>query len=166
MINEHRKIGKKLKLFDISDSTSGVVDWYPKGFELYRKLQNYIRIMQDKYGYQEVSSPVLGSLELWEKSGHRQKYNENMFHLNENGLSVKPMSCPFHINMFNDIVTSYRELPFRIAEFGLCHRNEPSGSLNGLFRLRAFNQDDGHIFCREGQIKSELKLFCNILFEM
>ena len=166
MINEHRKLGKQLKLFDISESSSGMVDWYPKGYELYRSIQSRIRLMQEKYGYNEVNSPVLANHSLWETSGHSDKYDENMFHLQENNLSVKPMSCPFHINIFNDVVHSYKELPYRLSEFGLCHRNESSGSLNGLFRLRAFNQDDGHIFCREDQIKSELQHFCNMLFEM
>lgn len=166
MINEHRKIGKQLQLFSISEYASGMVDWYPKGYELYSSIENSIRSMLDKYDYKEVRSPVLASQSLWQSSGHSEKYNDNMFHLPENNLSVKPMSCPFHINIFNDIVQSYKELPFRIAEFGLCHRNEPSGALNGLFRLRSFNQDDGHIFCREEHIKSELKLFCNLLYEM
>lgn len=166
MINEHRKIAKQLKLFDISKNAPGMVDWYPKGYELYHSIQSYIRVMQEKYKYNEVSSPILANNELWETSGHSAKYQENMFHLQENQLAVKPMSCPFHISIFNDVVHSYRELPFRIAEFGLCHRNESSGSLNGLFRLRAFTQDDGHIFCRETQIKRELKSYCNMLFEM
>ncbi|EEX34389.1 MULTISPECIES: threonine--tRNA ligase [Vibrio] len=166
MINEHRKIGKQLKLFDISESVSGMVDWYPKGHELYRKVQAYIRSVQKRYGYHEVRSPVLANHSVWTTSGHNEKYGENMFHVPEHNLSVKPMSCPFHISMFNELVSSYRELPYRIAEFGLCHRNESSGSLNGLFRLRAFNQDDGHIFCQEQQIKDELKHFCAMLFEM
>lgn len=166
MINEHRKIGKQLQLFNISESASGMVDWYPNGYALYKRIEEYIRGMLAKYDYREVKSPVLASHDLWKNSGHSDKYNENMFHLTENNLSVKPMSCPFHINIFDDIVQSYKELPFRIAEFGLCHRNEPSGALNGLFRLRAFNQDDGHIFCREEQIKNELKHFCQLLFEM
>lgn len=165
MINEHRKLAKQLQLFDISDCASGMVDWYPKGFELYRNIQALIRSKQDEYGYKEVSSPILGTSNLWVKSGHSAKYDVNMFHLKEDELSVKPMSCPFHISMFDALVQSYRQLPFRLAEFGLCHRNEPSGALNGLFRLRAFRQDDGHIFCRENQIKSELSLFCTMLFE-
>ena len=166
MINEHRKLGKQLQLFNISENSAGMVDWYPKGHELYRRIEGYIRSMLDRYEYKEVKSPVLANDSLWQNSGHSEKYSDNMFHLSQNNLSVKPMSCPFHINIFNDIVHSYKELPFRVAEFGLCHRNEPSGALNGLFRLRAFNQDDGHIFCREAQIKNELKLYCQLLFEM
>lgn len=166
MINEHRRLGKQLQLFNISDNASGMVDWYPKGYELYRRVESYIRAMQENYGYREVRSPILANDALWRNSGHSEKYNDNMFHLSHNNLSVKPMSCPFHINIFNDIVHSYKELPFRISEFGLCHRNEPSGALNGLFRLRAFNQDDGHIFCRERQIKSELKHYCKMLYEV
>ncbi|WP_269202348.1 threonine--tRNA ligase [Pseudoalteromonas luteoviolacea] len=166
MINEHRKIGKQLQLFDMSSSASGMVDWYPQGYKLYRRIQSYIRTMQLKYGYHEVNSPVLANHDIWHTSGHSDKYQQNMFHLHEHNLAVRPMSCPFHINIFNSLVKSYKQLPYRIAEFGLCHRNEASGSLNGLFRLRAFNQDDGHIFCRKGQIKNELKQFCNMLFEM
>lgn len=166
MINEHRKLGKQLQLFNISENASGMVDWYPKGYELYRRIEGYIRSMLNKYDYREIRTPVLASDSLWQNSGHMDKYSNNMFHLSQSNLSVKPMSCPFHINIFNDIVHSYKELPFRIAEFGLCHRNEPSGALNGLFRLRAFNQDDGHIFCREEQIQSELKLYCQLLYEM
>ena len=166
MINEHRKIGRQLQLFDISDHASGTVDWYPKGYGLYRDIENFIRSMLKKYEYREIRSPVLASHSLWRVSGHSDKYDVNMFHLEENDLAVKPMSCPFHINMFNELVSSYRELPFRLAEFGLCHRNEPSGALNGLFRLREFNQDDGHIFCREEHIKSELAHFCELLFDM
>ena len=119
-----------------------------------------------EYEYKEVKSPVLANNLLWQSSGHSDKYHDHMFHLSHDNLSVKPMSCPFHINIFNDLVYSYKELPFRIAEFGLCHRNEPSGALNGLFRLRAFNQDDGHIFCRKEHIKNELKQFCSLLYEM
>lgn len=166
MINEHRKLGKQLQLFNVSENASGMVDWYPKGYELYRRIEGYIRSMLNKYDYREIRTPVLASDSLWQNSGHMDKYSNNMFHLSQSNLSVKPMSCPFHINIFNDIVHSYKELPFRIAEFGLCHRNEPSGALNGLFRLRAFNQDDGHIFCREEQIQSELKLYCQLLYEM
>jgi threonyl-tRNA synthetase len=166
MINEHRKIGRELELFELSDHSQGMINWYPLGYEIYLKIENYIREIQSKYNYQEVKSPILANQKLWEQSGHNEKYKDNMFFLNDNQLAIKPMSCPFHINMFQSLCKSYRELPLRLAEFGLCHRNEASGSLNGLFRLRSFNQDDGHVFCREDQIKEELKSFSEMLFEI
>lgn len=165
MINEHRKIGKKLNLFELSENSQGMVNWYPKGYEVYLKVENYIREVQKKYNYNEVKSPILANKELWDKSGHNLKYKDNMFFL-ENELAIKPMSCPFHIDIFKNMYLSYKDLPIRFSEFGLCHRNEPSGSLNGLFRLRSFNQDDGHIFCHESQIKDELKLFSEMLYEV
>ena len=123
-----------------------------------------MRQVQEENGYLEVKSPPMASMSLWEQSGHADKYREAMLHVSDHGLAVKPMSCPFHIQMFSQLVKSYRDLPLRIAEFGLCHRNEPSGALNGLFRLRSFNQDDGHIFCEQVHIADELKRFCGMVF--
>lgn len=167
MKNEHRQIGSDLKLFNISESSSGMINWFPKGYFIFKGIESYIRDLQNKYNYHEVRSPIIGSSSLWEKSGHFSKFKENMFLLSNNEIdyAIKPMNCPFHIEIFQQICQSYKELPLRLSEFGLCHRNEPSGSLNGLLRLRSFNQDDGHIFCEKEQIKSELKLFVEMLYE-
>jgi len=167
MQNEHRKIGKLLNLFDLSEHASGMVCWLPQGYELYQKIENYLRQMQQVYGYVEVKSPIMANSDLWAQSGHLAKYQQNMYLLesgNDTQLAIKPMNCPFHIKMFNQMCQSYRQLPLRLAEFGLCHRNEASGALNGLLRLRSFNQDDGHIFCRSNQIQAELVDFCAMLF--
>lgn len=144
-----------------------MINWFPKGYFIFKGIESYIRDLQNKYNYHEVRSPIIGSSSLWEKSGHFSKFKENMFLLSNNEIdyAIKPMNCPFHIEIFQQICQSYKELPLRLSEFGLCHRNEPSGSLNGLLRLRSFNQDDGHIFCEKEQIKSELKLFVEMLYE-
>jgi threonyl-tRNA synthetase len=168
MKNEHRKIGSELKLFNLSDFSSGMVFWYPKGYSIYQKIEEYLRKIQNNYGYQEIRSPIMASSQLWEKSGHLEKFKDNMFLLesDESELAIKPMNCPFHIEIFNQLCQSYKELPLRLSEFGLCHRNEPSGALNGLLRLRSFNQDDGHVFCRENQIQSELVSFVDMLYKV
>lgn len=165
-MNEHRKIGKQLNLFDLHDYAPGMVHWLPAGHRVYRKVEGYMRQIQEENGYLEVKSPPMANMSLWEQSGHADKYREEMLHVSDHGLAVKPMSCPFHIQMFSQLVKSYRDLPLRIAEFGLCHRNEPSGALNGLFRLRSFNQDDGHIFCEHMHVGSELKRFCGMVFDV
>ena len=168
MINEHRKIGKELCLFDLEENSNGMVLWQPKGYYIFNKIENYLRNILNKYNHEEVKSPIMASSNLWQKSGHLEKYKSNMFLLNidEKEYSIKPMNCPFHIEIFNNEQRSYKSLPVRLVEFGLCHRNEPSGSLNGLLRLRSFNQDDGHVFCREEHIKSELSLYMEMLFEV
>ncbi|PHQ76887.1 MAG: threonine--tRNA ligase [Shewanella sp.] len=168
MKNEHRKIGSELELFSLSDYASGMVSWYPKGYAIYRKVEDYLRDIQEQYHYREIRSPILANSQLWDKSGHLEKFRDNMFLLQNDGQeqALKPMNCPFHIEMFNQLCQSYRELPVRLSEFGLCHRNEASGALNGLLRLRSFNQDDGHVFCREHQIQSELMSFVEMLYRV
>ena len=168
MKNEHRKIGSELELFSLSDYASGMVSWYPKGYAIYRKVEACLRDMQEQYHYREIRSPILANSQLWDKSGHLEKFRDNMFLLQNDGQeqALKPMNCPFHIEMFNQLCQSYRELPLRLSEFGLCHRNEASGALNGLLRLRSFNQDDGHVFCREHQIQSELMSFVEMLYRV
>ncbi|QDO83057.1 threonine--tRNA ligase [Shewanella psychropiezotolerans] len=168
MKNEHRKIGSELELFSLSDYASGMVSWYPKGYAIYRKVEAYLRDIQEQYHYREIRSPILANSQLWDKSGHLEKFRDDMFLLQNDGQeqALKPMNCPFHIEMFNQLCQSYRELPLRLSEFGLCHRNEASGALNGLLRLRSFNQDDGHVFCREHQIQSELMSFVEMLYRV
>lgn len=168
MKNAHRKIGRELELFNLSDYASGMVFWYPKGYSIYRKIEAYLRDIQEQYHYHEIRSPILASSQLWNRSGHLEKFKDDMFLLqnDEQEQALKPMNCPFHIEMFNQLCQSYRELPMRLSEFGLCHRNEASGALNGLLRLRSFNQDDGHVFCRENQIQSELVAFVEMLYQV
>ncbi len=163
---DHRKIGREMDLFHIQEEAPGAIFWHPKGWTLYRTLQSYIRDRVEKAGYVEVNTPILVDRSLWEASGHWEKFREHMFISNsdeEKVLAVKPMSCPCHVQIFNQGIKSYRDLPLRMAEFGCCHRNEPSGSLHGLMRVRAMVQDDGHIFCREDQIEEETKAFCELL---
>lgn len=166
MKNEHRKIANELKLFNLSEHSSGMIMWYPKGRYIYQQIENLIRKMQDKYNYLEVQSPIMANSNLWKSSGHLDNFKENMFFVENKDYAIKPMNCPFHIDMFKNLKYSYKDLPIRLAEFGLCHRNESSGSLNGLFRLRQFNQDDGHIFCRKEDIKNELVLFVEMLYDI
>lgn len=169
MLNEHRKLGKELNLFEMSENSNGMVYWKPKGFLIYQKIEDYLRSVLSKYEHSEVKSPLLANSDLWEKSGHLQKYKSNMYFLDvEEDLkyAIKPMNCPFHIEIFNSELRSYKDLPIRLVEFGHCHRNEKSGALNGLLRLRSFVQDDGHVFCSEAQIESELSLFMKMLFEV
>ncbi|SFD65750.1 threonine--tRNA ligase [Pseudoalteromonas denitrificans] len=168
MKNEHRKIGQELQLFNLADFSSGMVFWYPKGYSIYQKIESYLRDIQTQYHYQEIKSPVLASSQLWEKSGHLEKFKENMFLLenDDNELALKPMNCPFHIEMFKQLCQSYRSLPLRLSEFGLCHRNEASGALNGLLRLRSFNQDDGHVFCTKAHIQAELIDFMKMFYQV
>ncbi len=162
---DHRRLGKDLDLFHLQEEAQGAVFWHPKGWTLYRTLQNYIRNRLEKAGYVEVNTPLLMDKVLWEKSGHWEKFRDAMFtsESEERVLAVKPMNCPGHVQIFNQGIKSYRDLPLRIAEFGCCHRNEPSGALHGLMRVRAFVQDDAHIFCTEDQIKSETKAFIELL---
>lgn len=168
MKNAHRKLGIELSLFDMSPHAAGMVAWYPKGYYIFNRIEDYIRQQQQAFGYQEIKSPVVGKAELWQLSGHFDKYREEMFFLGNDAeaMALKPMNCPFHISVFEQLCPSYKSLPLRLSEFGMCHRNEPSGALNGLLRLRQFHQDDGHIFCREDQIQQELSDFVEMLYRV
>jgi len=165
---DHRRIGRELGLFHQQEEAVGSVFWHPKGWTLWRTIEQYIRGRLAGNGYVEVRSPQLLDRSLWEKSGHWENYAENMFiaESEERMLCVKPMNCPGHVLIFNQGIKSYRDLPLRMAEFGACHRNEPSGALHGLMRVRAFTQDDAHIFCTEDQISSETVAFCNLLMSV
>jgi threonyl-tRNA synthetase len=162
---DHRRLGKDMTLFHFQEEAAGSVFWHPKGWCLYRILQDFMRKRLEKNGYVEVSTPQLVDRSLWEASGHWEKFRDNMFitETENKVLAVKPMNCPCHVQIFKNALKSYRELPLRMAEFGSCHRNEPSGSLHGLMRIRAFTQDDAHIFCMPEQISSETKAFCSLL---
>jgi threonyl-tRNA synthetase len=162
---DHRRLGQEMNLFHLQEEARGAVFWHPKGWTFYRTLQNYLRRKLEAAGYVEVNTPVLVDRVLWEKSGHWEKFHEHMFisGSEERVLAVKPMNCPGAVQIFNQGLRSYRDLPLRMAEFGSCHRNEPSGALHGLMRVRAFTQDDAHIFCTEDQVMSETKGFIELL---
>ena len=168
---DHRKIGKEMNLFHFQDDAPGMVFWHPAGWTVYRELQNYMRMMQAKNGYEEIRTPEILDRKLWEKSGHWDKYRENMFiteideeHANEKRINaLKPMNCPCHVQVYNYGLKSYKDLPVRFSEFGSLHRYEPSGTMHGLMRVRGFTQDDGHIFCTEDQIEDETKKFIQLL---
>ena len=165
---DHRRIGQELDMFHFQQEAAGQVFWHYKGWILYKIMQDYISNRLKHAGYFEVNTPLLLDRSFWEKSGHWDKFKENMFvtKVDEKSLAVKPMSCPCHVEIFKSSVRSYRDLPMRMAEFGHCHRNEPSGSLYGLMRVRSFTQDDAHIFCTEDQIKSETLKFCDLLYSI
>lgn len=166
---DHRKLGKEIGLFHIQEEAVGQIFWHDKGWTLYRIIENYIRAKLEKADYKEVKTPILVDRVLWEKSGHWSKFRENMFTSEADGdktLAIKPMNCPCHVQIFNQGIKSYRDLPLRMAEFGCCHRNEPSGALHGLMRVRGFTQDDAHIFCTEDQITEETISFCNLLLSV
>ncbi|MEI7670276.1 MAG: threonine--tRNA ligase, partial [Pseudomonadota bacterium] len=165
---DHRKLGRELDLFHIQEEAVGQVFWHDKGWTLYRIIENYIRGKISKRGYSEVKTPVLVDRVLWEQSGHWEKFRENMFTAESEDriLALKPMNCPCHVQIFKQGIKSYRDLPLRMAEFGTCHRNEPSGALHGIMRVRGFVQDDAHIFCTEEQITSETVAFCELLKEV
>jgi threonyl-tRNA synthetase len=163
---DHRKIGRAMNLFHLQEEAKGMIFWHPNGWTLYRTVEAYMRRRLDADGYVEVKAPQIMDRELWEKSGHWQKFGQNMFTCETTEgevLAVKPMNCPGHVQIFNFGQKSYRDLPLRMAEFGACHRYEPSGALHGIFRLRAFTQDDAHIFCREDQIEAESTKFVHLL---
>jgi threonyl-tRNA synthetase len=163
---DHRKIGRQMDLFHMQEEAKGMIFWHPRGWTLYRAVEAYMRRRLDADGYLEVKAPQIMDRGLWEKSGHWQKFGKNMFTCEtEEGeaLAVKPMNCPGHVQIFNHGQKSYRDLPLRMAEFGACHRYEPSGALHGIFRVRAFTQDDAHIFCREDQIEAESTKFIRLL---
>jgi threonyl-tRNA synthetase len=163
---DHRKLAKKLDLFHMQDEAPGMVFWHPNGWAIYQVIEQYIRQVMARNGYQEVRTPQIVDRSLWERSGHWDQFRENMFTLQTEAhdYAIKPMNCPCHIQIFNQGLKSYRDLPIRLAEFGSCHRNEPSGSLHGLMRVRNFVQDDGHIFCTEAQIQAEVAQFNTLLF--
>ena len=165
---DHRKLGKLLDLFHMQDTSPGMVFWHAKGWSIWLEIENYLRQKSLDYGYDEIKTPTVLDKELWKSSGHWDNYHENMFTTaSENReYAVKPMNCPGHVQIFNNSLHSYRDLPLRLAEFGSCHRNEPSGALHGLLRVRGFTQDDAHIFCTEEQIKSEVKDFSKMLYEV
>jgi threonyl-tRNA synthetase len=165
---DHRKLGKQLDLFHIQEEATGSIFWHHKGYIIFREIENYIRQKIQNHGYIEVKTPQLIDKVLWEKSGHWEKFRENMFvaESEERLLAVKPMNCPGHVQIFNQSLKSYRQLPLRMAEFGSCHRNESSGSLHGIMRVRSFTQDDAHIFCEESQINDETLAFCELLKEV
>ncbi len=165
---DHRRLGREMGLFHIQDVAPGSVFWHPRGWTLYRTLQDYIRARLQDAGYIEVNTPQMVDRSLWEASGHWEKFREYMFTAESEGriLALKPMNCPCHVQIYRQGTTSYRDLPIRMAEFGSCLRNEPSGALHGLMRLRAFVQDDAHIFCTEDQITSETKAFCDLLMSV
>ena len=162
---DHRRLGPALGLFHIQEEATGSVFWHPKGWTLWREVENYVRRRMRDDGYVEVRTPQLIDRTLWEKSGHWDKYRENMFIAESENrtLAVKPMNCPGHVQIYRQRLTSYRDLPIRMAEFGACHRNEPGGALHGMMRVRAFTQDDAHIFCTEEQIAAETDKFCRLL---
>jgi threonyl-tRNA synthetase len=163
---DHRKLGRQLGLFHLQEEAAGSVFWHAKGWVLYREIEAYVRRRLDAAGYSEVKTPQLVDRSLWEASGHWEKFGENMFTAqseDERTLALKPMNCPCHVQIFRQGIKSYRDLPLRMAEFGSCHRNEPSGALHGIMRVRAFTQDDAHIFCTEGQITAESVKFCSLL---
>ena len=162
---DHRKLGKELDLFHIDEHSPGTIFWHPKGWTLWQEVEQYMRRVYRENGYQEVKGPQILDKGLWEKSGHWDKYRENMFttESEKREYALKPMNCPGHILIFKQGVRSYRDLPLRYGEFGACHRNEPTGGLHGIMRVRAFTQDDGHIFCTEAQIQSEVQAFTSLL---
>ncbi len=162
---DHRKIGKQLGLFHTQEEAPGMVFWHPKGWLLWQQIEQYMRDLLDKNDYQEVRTPQVLDKNLWVCSGHWENFRENMFttHSDEREFAIKPMNCPGHVQIFNQGLRSYRELPIRLAEFGSCHRNEASGALHGIMRVRAFTQDDAHIFCTEAQIQGEVVKFIDLL---
>ncbi|MFV0278720.1 MAG: threonine--tRNA ligase, partial [Parahaliea sp.] len=162
---DHRKIGKQLGLFHLQEEAPGMVFWHPAGWSIYQVIEQYMRQAQREQGYREIKTPQLVDISLWQRSGHADKFGDDMFLLGtqEREFAVKPMNCPCHVQVFNQGLKSYRDLPLRLAEFGSCHRNEPSGSLHGIMRVRGFTQDDAHIFCTEEQIQPEVSAFIDFL---
>ncbi|MFT6916112.1 MAG: threonyl-tRNA synthetase [Motiliproteus sp.] len=165
---DHRKIGKRLNLFHTQEEAPGMVFWHPDGWTIYQTIEQYMRGVLNKHDYQEIKTPQLVDRVLWERSGHWDKFSEMMFttHSENRDYAVKPMNCPCHVQVFNQGLRSYRDLPLRLAEFGSCHRNEPSGTLHGLMRVRGFTQDDAHIFCSENQIQDEVSSFIDLLYSV
>ncbi|MDB9868592.1 threonine--tRNA ligase [Pseudomonadales bacterium] len=162
---DHRKLGKKFDLFHTQEEAPGMVFWHPKGWQIWQTIEQYIRGVQKQHGYQEIRTPQMVDMSLWERSGHADKFGDGMFsvHTDNRHYAIKPMNCPCHVQVFNQGLKSYRDLPIRLSEFGSCHRDEPSGTLQGIMRVRSFVQDDGHIFCTEGQIQSEVIDFIDVI---
>ena len=162
---DHRKLGRQLDLFHLQDEAPGMVFWHPKGWAVWQQIEQYVRRRLASSGYREVRTPLIMDRVLWERSGHWENYRENMFTTSSENrdYAVKPMNCPGHVQIYNQGIKSYRDLPLRLAEFGSCHRNEPSGALHGIMRVRGFVQDDAHIFCTEEQVQSEASAFIDLL---
>lgn len=166
---DHRSLGSRLELYHLQDDAPGMVFWHPRGYAVYRVLEDYIRRKMRGLGFAEVRTPQVLPRSLWERSGHWDKFRDNMFLVEDEGgrqMALKPMSCPCHVQIFNKGLRSWRELPIRYAEFGACHRNESSGSMHGLMRTRAFEQDDAHVFCREEDVVAEIGRFIGLLDEV
>ena len=165
---DHRKLAKKFNLFHLQEEAPGMVFWHPKGWSVYTEVERYMREVQRKNGYKEIKTPLVVDRTLWERSGHWDKFRENMFTVESESrdFAVKPMNCPCHIQVYNQGLKSYRDLPLRLAEFGSCHRNEASGTLHGLMRVRGFVQDDAHVFCTEAQVQNEVSTFSDLLFDV
>ncbi|MBT5187450.1 MAG: threonine--tRNA ligase [Kordiimonadaceae bacterium] len=165
---DHRKLGKEMGLFHFQEEAAGMPFWHPNGWTIYTQIEGYMRRKQLEYGYQEINTPKLVDRKLWETSGHWEKFREHMYttESEERVFALKPMNCPCHVQVFNQGIVSYRDLPLRLAEFGSCHRYEPSGALHGLMRVRSFVQDDAHIFCTKEQITEETEIFCKMLLEI
>ncbi|MDO6564152.1 threonine--tRNA ligase [Amphritea sp. 1_MG-2023] len=165
---DHRKLGKQLNLFHLQEEAPGMVFWHADGWKLYQTIEQYMRTKQRQHSYNEIKTPQVVERTLWEKSGHWDKFSEEMFttHSENRDFAIKPMNCPCHVQVFNQGLRSYRDLPLRLAEFGCCHRNEPSGALHGIMRVRGFVQDDAHIFCAEDDIQSEVARFIDFLHEV
>ncbi|MFK7893028.1 MAG: threonine--tRNA ligase [Granulosicoccus sp.] len=165
---DHRRIGKQQNLFHLQDEAPGMVFWHPKGWTIYRVVEDYMREQQRLHGYEEIKTPQIVDFSLWERSGHADKFGDDMFALqtDDKQYAVKPMNCPCHVQVFNQGLKSYRDLPLRLAEFGSCHRNEMSGALHGIMRVRAFTQDDAHVFCTEQQIQAEVSDFIDFLHKV
>ena len=165
---DHRKLGKKYNLFHMQEEAPGMVFWHPKGWSIYSTIESYMRRKQELEGYQEIKTPQMVDFSLWQKSGHADKFGDDMFMLKteDRDFAIKPMNCPCHVQVFNQGLKSYRDLPLRLAEFGSCHRNEPSGSLHGIMRVRGFVQDDAHIFVTEQQIQPEVSSFIDFLHDV
>lgn len=165
---DHRRIAKQQDLFHLQEEAQGMVFWHSKGWSIYQAIQDYMRRQQRLQGYQEINTPQVVDISLWERSGHASKFGDDMFTLqaDDKEFAVKPMNCPCHVQVFNQGLKSYRDLPLRLAEFGSCHRNEPSGSLHGIMRVRSFTQDDAHIFCAEDDIQTEVSRFMDFLHEV
>ncbi|WP_257459780.1 threonine--tRNA ligase [Archangium lipolyticum] len=164
--HDHRSLGQRLDLFHMQEEAPGMVFWHPRGYLLYRLIENRVRQQMQRDGFLEVRTPQILAQPLWERSGHWDNFRENMFLLAEDGgrhMAVKPVNCPGHIQLVQRMSPSYRDLPVKLGEFGLVHRNEPGGALHGLFRLRQFTQDDGHVFCAEEQMREEVSRFCRSL---
>ncbi len=164
---DHRLLAKKMDLYHMQEEAPGMVFWHPNGWTIFTEIQQYIRGKLKKFGYQEINTPIMADMTLWERSGHAEKFGDEMFSVSQDDrcFAIKPMNCPGHVQVFKQGIHSYRDLPLRLAEFGCCHRNEPSGSLHGLMRVRGLTQDDAHVFCTQDQIASEVDALLSMVYE-